>query len=115
MEKYLKISIVEEDNNLASFKYEQEGLTSIEIVGILEMVKADVANKFFSSEKPISTIEIQPEDFKICRIKLKLSMTDVQKITGVNKSTISRIEQGKDTSYSSVKKLKDFYGKSTNN
>lgn len=43
------------------------------------------------------------------RKELKLSMQDVTKCTGVSKSTISRLEKGKEVFYGNVKILNDFY------
>lgn len=43
------------------------------------------------------------------RKRLGLSMQDVTNCTGVSKSTISRLEKGKETFYGNVKALNDFY------
>ena len=43
------------------------------------------------------------------RLKLKLSLRDVAKKTGVSASTISRIERGSDCDFRSVKALYEFY------
>ena len=43
------------------------------------------------------------------RARLKLSMDQVAKATGVNKATLSRIELERNCSYQNVKKLYDYY------
>ena len=48
-------------------------------------------------------------DLKAMRKNLWFSMGQVEKACGVSKSTISRIEKGKDADYSNVKKLVEFY------
>jgi len=47
--------------------------------------------------------------FKSKRKKLMMSLREVEKISGVSKATISRIERGKDVFYSNIIKLFDFY------
>ena len=49
------------------------------------------------------------ESFYHRRKKLRLSMQDVTDMTGVSKSTISRLERGEDVNYSNVKSINDFY------
>lgn len=48
-------------------------------------------------------------DLKAMRKKRWLSMGEVQKACGVSKSTISRIEKGKNADFSTVKKLVEYY------
>ena len=59
----------------------------------------------------IKTDSILPHftEFFSKRKAQKLSMDIVSKATGVPKSTISRLERGRDTYYSAAKKLNDFY------
>ncbi len=50
-----------------------------------------------------------PYALKDIRLKLKLSLRDVAKKTGVSAPTISRIERGNDCDFGSVKALYEFY------
>jgi DNA-binding Xre family transcriptional regulator len=50
-----------------------------------------------------------PRFFKVRRISLNLSMQDVTDKTGISKSTISRIEQGKKAFFDTVMTLDKFY------
>lgn len=47
--------------------------------------------------------------FKERRAKLKLSLRDVAKETGVSPATISRIERGNECDFGNVKALDDWY------
>lgn len=49
--------------------------------------------------------------FKDRRRKLRLSLRDVAKKTGVSLSTISRIERGNECNFGNVKSLDDWYYK----
>lgn len=48
-------------------------------------------------------------EFHHRRKQLGLSMQDVTNCTGVSKSTISRLEKGKEVFYGTVKVINDFY------
>lgn len=60
----------------------------------------------------ISGVMPSLDEFKQRREKLRLSMQDVTDGCGVSKATISRIENGHDADYSTVKKLHEFYSSS---
>ena len=47
--------------------------------------------------------------FKERRVKLKLSLRDVSKETGISSATISRIERGNECNFGNVKALDDWY------
>ena len=49
------------------------------------------------------------EDFKKRRLELNKSLRDVAALSGVSASTISRIENGRDADYNSVKLLHNYY------
>jgi DNA-binding XRE family transcriptional regulator len=52
---------------------------------------------------------VMPSFFKERRQELKMSMQDVADQTSIAKSTISRIERGKDAYFNTVIKLDKFY------
>jgi predicted transcriptional regulator len=49
------------------------------------------------------------EDLRVLRKRLCLTMRDVKKETGIPISTISRFENNCEVSFSSVKKIHDYY------
>ena len=54
------------------------------------------------------------DNFKVNRKLLGLSLREVEKLTGVSKATISRLERGKEVFYNTVVKLTTFYNGSNN-
>lgn len=73
---------------------------------LINMQAAKAENGFISGVMP------SLDEFKQRREKLRLSMQDVTDGCGVSKATISRIENGHDADYSTVKKLHEFYSSS---
>lgn len=69
---------------------------------------------YMSQLDELAAIFPMHEDFKARRKELFLSMDDVSKATGIPKSTISRLENGKEVFYSSVKAIYDYYLKQKN-
>lgn len=59
----------------------------------------------------LSLYNVMPSllSFKERRLKLKLSLRDVAKETGVSPATISRIERGNECDFGNVKALDDWY------
>jgi len=59
----------------------------------------------------LSLYNVMPSllSFKERRAKLKLSLRDVTKETGVSPATISRIERGNECDFGNVKALDDWY------
>ena len=59
----------------------------------------------------LSLYNVMPSllSFKERRAKLKLSLRDVAKETGVSPATISRIERGNECDFGNVKALDDWY------
>lgn len=52
-----------------------------------------------------------PTEFKRYRAELGLSLNDVAKNTGLSTSTVHRVENGKNSEYSSFMKLFNYYSK----
>lgn len=75
----------------------------------------DIIHEYNKGVNKFSFILPELSDFRLRRKLLCLSMDDVTYELGITKSTISRIENGKEACYSAVKKLNDFYTQRENN
>jgi predicted transcriptional regulator len=74
-----------------------------------EYIKAlDIVEKY-NEQLHIGGIMPSWREFYHRRKRLNLSMQDVTNCTGISKSTISRLEKGKEVFYGTVKTLNDFY------
>jgi predicted transcriptional regulator len=74
-----------------------------------EYLKALDIVEEYNKQLRISGVMPSCREFYHRRKELKLSMQDVTNCTGVSKSTISRLEKGKEVFYGNVKTLNDFY------
>ena len=50
-----------------------------------------------------------PDQAKLARISLKLTVRDVERLTGVNKDSVSRYESGKEIVSSAFQRLEQLY------
>lgn len=75
-----------------------------------ELLKHNI-NRSEAVSRLLSLYNVMPSliSFKERRTKLKLSLRDVAKETGVSPATISRIERGNECDFGNVKALDDWY------
>ncbi len=74
-----------------------------------EYLKALDIVEEYNKQLHIGSVMPSWREFYHRRKRLNLSMQDVANCTGISKSTISRLEKGKETYYGTVKTLDDFY------
>lgn len=86
---------------------EQKILHTIEELLKHNITRSEAVSRLLSLYKVMPSLR----SFKEHRKKLKLSLRDVAKETGVSPATISRIERGNECDFGNVKALDDWYSR----